>query len=321
MILATTSSLLRVTTSGSANINVHASWFDYKAGDPVGPGATNTAISSATTTTVTASPASSTYRNIKRVFVRNTHATDANTVTIIHTDGTTAVELYKATLSPGAQLEYTDGTGFQVTTSLSITAPSWATKVIGACTLDPGEQMLHMQRAGNIAATPTNISVSVARCCLFVPEFDITVNRIRWLGVGATTNVYRVALYRWSDLARLTSELAFTTVANTWGSVDAGGVALTANTAYFIACSVNATGTTPGVGCVGGTVAATTGQVATVPSSLPGNMAVGNNYLSTYKFQFTVSTGALPNPAASPAAQAAWTGGMPAFWLDNDTAA
>ena len=321
MILATTSSLLRVTTSSAATVDVNASWFDYKAGDPVSPGSLNTPISSATTTTVVASPASSTYRNVKELFIRNKHATDSNTVTVLLNDGTNTSELFKATLAPGAQLEYTSGTGFQVTTSLSITAPSWATKVIGACQLDPGGQMLHMQRAGNVAATPTNISVSVARCCLFVPEFDITVNRIRWLGVGATTNVYRVALYRWSDLARLTAELAFTTVANTWGSVDAGGVALTANTAYFLACSVNATGTTPGVGCVGGTVAATTGQVATVPSSLPGNMAVGNNYLNSYFFQFTVSTGALPNPAAAPAAQAAWTGGMPAFWLDNSSSA
>ncbi len=36
--------------------------------------------------------------------------------------------------------------------------------------------------------------------------------------------------------------------------------------------------------------------------------------------QFAVTSGALPDPAATLAVQGAWTGGMPAFFLDNSNA-
>ena len=197
-------------------------------------------------------------------------------------------------------------------------AAAWATVLLAArgdC--NPGMQMRHLQRAGNIAATPTGITASVARCSLFCPPANITINRIRAYGVGATTNIYRVALYRFSDRARLTAEHAFTTAAATWVNIDCGPIALVAGTCYFVACSVNTTGTTAGLGCLGGTVAATTGLVGTIPASLPGSLAAGSGYLQDYCFQFAVTAGALPNPAATLAAQAAWAGGMPAFWLDT----
>jgi hypothetical protein len=128
-----------------------------------------------------------------------------------------------------------------------------------------------------------------------------------------------VALYRLSDLARLTPELAFTTAANTWVSIGSAlNVSLTKDTPYFVACSVNTTGTTAGPGCIGGTVTATTGLISTAPSALPGNLAISSTTrIDEYFFQFAVSSGALPNPAATLVTQATWTGGCPAFWLDN----
>jgi hypothetical protein len=183
---------------------------------------------------------------------------------------------------------------------------------------NPWTLMQNVQRASNVAATPTNISTSVARCSSFVLPAAMTVNRLRAYGVGATTNVFRVALYRYSDLARLMAETAFTTAANTWVSIGSAlNISLAANTRYFVAVSVNATGTTAGPVCWGTTTAATTGQVNTAPGSLPGSMALTSNYLQGFHFQFAVTTGALPDPAAALAAPAAWTGGMPAIWLDN----
>jgi hypothetical protein len=183
---------------------------------------------------------------------------------------------------------------------------------------DPVHAMRHIQRASNIAPTPTNITASIARCSSFRPDADITVNTIRFYGVGATTNVYTCAIYRYSDLARLTASLTFSTVANTWGVAGSGlGLALSAGVLYFLACSVNTTGTTAGIGALGTTVAATTGQIATAPEALPGNMQMSLGYFYGYRFQFAVTAGAMPNPAAALAAQAAWTGGMPAFFLDN----
>lgn len=195
----------------------------------------------------------------------------------------------------------------------------WAGKIAGAYgNGDPGLLLALMQRDANIAPTPTNIGTSVARCCFFKLPFDLTVNTIRYYGVGATTNVYRVAIYRYSDLARLMSETAFTTSANAWGAIGGSlNVSLTKDTLYFIAVSVNATGTTAGIASIGDTLAATTGQIQTAPQSLPGNLDADAGYLNGYQFQFAVTSGALPDPAATLAAQAAWAGGMPAFFLDN----
>lgn len=221
----------------------------------------------------------------------------------------------------GKSIFWTPSLGWQVpSTATQVGAEAWETNIIaalGAVQCNPDLAMLQMQRAGNVACTPTNISTSVARCALFRPPQDITVDTIRFYGTGATTNVYRCAIYRYSDGARLMSETAFSTSAATWGTVISGlNLSLTAGELYVMACSVNATGTTAGIGCVGGTVAATTGQIATAPPSLPGKLEPSLGYVSNYFFQVAVTLGALPDPLPTKAAQAAWTGGMPLFFLE-----
>lgn len=214
------------------------------------------------------------------------------------------------------------GTGTQGATGAtgaSGGSPSWHGVVYGAwANCDPNVVFERATRGGSVAATPTNIGNTVARIAYFVPPANITVNRIRFFGVGATTNVYRVALYNGDTLARLTTELAFTTAANTWGSAGATlNLALTANQLYFIAVSVNATGTTAGLLCMSPTIAATTGQVAVLPKNFPGSLDIDSKHLRGAFAQFTVTGGALPATAATIATQAAWTGGFPAFFLDN----
>jgi hypothetical protein len=54
-----------------------------------------------------------------------------------------------------------------------------------------------------------------------------------------------------------------------------------------------------------------------LPSARPGNLDADLGYVSSALGQFAVTTGALPNPAATLAVAGAWTGGMPAFFLDN----
>src|SRR4051812_3687241 len=103
LLLTGTSDLIQVVTSGTAAIDVQASWIDNAAG-AITPGRTNTAIASATTTTVVGSPASSTQRALKSLSLRNKDASASNTITVKHTDGSTAVELIKLTLSAGEEL-------------------------------------------------------------------------------------------------------------------------------------------------------------------------------------------------------------------------
>lgn len=319
LLLTTTTQVLRLITDAAATVDVHASWVDRN-GSTDSPGSTNTAISTATTTTVVAAPAASTARNVRRLIVRNRSASVTVNVTTQIFDGSTAYQLDSRSLGPGASLIFDDTFGFIPTPSGGPLTRPWFGKMAGCLgDGDPGWLMNNVQSVGAVAATPTNITVSIARCCAFMLPFDLTFNRIRAYGVGATTSLYNVAIYRMSDLARLTAALSFSTAANTWVSIGSAlNVTLSKDTSYFVAVSVVSTGTTAGVACMGPTIAATTGEVITTPAGLPGSLSLGATaFLDTYNFQFAVSTGVLPNPAATLAAQAAWTGGMPAFWLDS----
>lgn len=163
--LASTSDLLRVVTSGTADIDVHVSWVDLN-GTTVTPGRTNTAITSATTTTIVASPASSTIRNCKSVFIRNDHASTANTVTVLHTDGTTSVNLISRTLAAGEALVYDeDGGGWTVraenglilTRSDGLTAAA----VQSFNTVVLGSDVTNNNASANTIADVTGLSFSV----------------------------------------------------------------------------------------------------------------------------------------------------------------
>ena len=103
IILASTADLVRVVTSHAALVEVHASYVDLN-GTTVTPGRLNTLISTATTTTVVASPGASTVRNIKHLNITNDHASQSCNVTVEHTDGTTAIELMAFTLLPGENM-------------------------------------------------------------------------------------------------------------------------------------------------------------------------------------------------------------------------
>ena len=186
----------------------------------------------------------------------------------------------------------------------------------------PVMDLMNAQGVAVVDATPTNISTSVARISYFRLAKDLIVNKVRFYGVGSTTNVYRIAIYRFSDLARLSAETAFSTSANTWGSVySALNLTLTAGVLYFIAVSVNATGVTAGVRCLSGTPGTAGPWRNVLPSAWPGNLAAGGSFFGYPALgQFAVTSGALPNPAATLAVQGAWTGGMPAFFLDNSNA-
>ena len=106
--LASTSDLIRVVSSHAAQLEVHASWVDLN-GTTVSPGRTNTPhITTATTTTIVASPAASTVRNVKHLNITNDHASQSCVVTVEHYDGTTAIELMAFTLLPGENMIFNE---------------------------------------------------------------------------------------------------------------------------------------------------------------------------------------------------------------------
>ena len=106
--LASTSDLIRVVSSHAAQLEVHASWVDLN-GTTVSPGRTNTPhITTATTTTIVASPAASTVRNVKHLNITNDHASQSCVVTVEHYDGTTTIELMAFTLLPGENMIFNE---------------------------------------------------------------------------------------------------------------------------------------------------------------------------------------------------------------------
>lgn len=111
LILASITDIIRIVTGSAADVDVHASWVDYdSSGGTITPSRTNTpAITTATTTTVVASPGNATTkRNVKRLNITNAHATTATQVTVQHFDGTTSEDLMGVTLLAGENLVLND---------------------------------------------------------------------------------------------------------------------------------------------------------------------------------------------------------------------
>jgi hypothetical protein len=118
MLLQGATDKLQVVTSAVCTVSVHASCFDLDPSQPVNDRVTthrdNTNIVSAATTDVVSPPGGALSRRVDELYVSNTHAANPVDVSILHTDGTTVVELEKATLLAGERISYVRGKGFRV---------------------------------------------------------------------------------------------------------------------------------------------------------------------------------------------------------------
>lgn len=95
-----------ITGTAGASVDVHASWVDNNAGT-ITPGRLNTVnIATATTTNVVPAPGAGVQRNVKGLYITNTHGTQPTQVTVVHTDGTNVADLMGVTLLPGENLGY-----------------------------------------------------------------------------------------------------------------------------------------------------------------------------------------------------------------------
>lgn len=125
MIILASTDALRITTSTTAAVVVHATWVDkVLATGVITEGRTNTNISSVVTdSTIVAAPASGSVRNIKTLTVFD--EAGANTVSVNHYDGSVASEMYEAALSAESGFQYNDCAGWSnlgaVTTNSSVT--------------------------------------------------------------------------------------------------------------------------------------------------------------------------------------------------------
>lgn len=127
--------------------------------------------------------------------------------------------------------------------------PTWYGKFYA--TSGDGNPILQAQHENMLAVagpTPTGIGITIGRCVMFTPPANITVTNIRLFGVGATTSLYKFAIYPvGTSTTKVWDSGTITTVANTWNNITAGlPVTLTAGTKYWWCVTVVATGTTAG---------------------------------------------------------------------------
>lgn len=115
LILADTDDTVRVVTaSGVSTIHMYAAWADITT-TALTPGASDAQVTTATTTVLVAAPAASTQRQLKGLYIRNSHASSSNLITVQFYDGATATELIAYTLLAGETLQWGEDIGFRVT--------------------------------------------------------------------------------------------------------------------------------------------------------------------------------------------------------------
>lgn len=105
-----TTDKLQLTTSTTADIHVVVSWVDdlnpgtnpsSTSTDLMTPGRTVTAITSAATTDIAATPASTTVRNLKTISIRNAHASTSNALILVYNNNGTSYKMGAFTLAAG----------------------------------------------------------------------------------------------------------------------------------------------------------------------------------------------------------------------------
>ena len=253
LLLASTSDKIRLKTGSATNIDVHASWVDGVSS--VTPGRTNTPITTATTTDIVGAPGSSTYRTVKTITIRNRDASTSNAVTVIHTDGTNAMELYKCTLFAGYTLHYHEGAGFWVTDNYGGNVFNEQTNGIPAATNSTnlvalGSDVTNNNGTANTIADVTGLSFSVTAAQTYYFRFQIdytaaaTTTGSRWSinGPGSPTRLSYGSVYSLTTTS-VTTNTGLTTY-DTPAASSASSAATAGNVAIiegFITPSANGT--------------------------------------------------------------------------------
>lgn len=170
--------------------------------------------------------------------------------------------------------------------------------------------------SGTLATvTPTVLTTSVARAWVYCCEFPIVVNRVRWWGIGAVT-AHRLAVYRFVDSAQVIAPLSLTSTANAWNSASVSSIKLEGGIPYVVAWSTTATGTT-----AGHRTCATPAVWPPLQSATTGNLRIASTANRSWFGQFAVTSGVLPDPMPTLVQGSGWTGGIPLFLFDSNSAA
>lgn len=285
MHLAATTDVLRVVTDAAATIDAVVHWVDITTTTTT-PGRTLTAISTATTTPVSGSPAASTSRKIKAATLENKSAATASTVTVQFYDGTTAYNITSVLLLAGETLTMDE-------------AGAWHHQdAQGAEYTYAGPPVANLGETGTIAETmpreicPEENSTIGASGTLFLQAIYLKAGQL----------VSNISIWSATTAAATTSNLFFALYDGNRNllaqSANQGAYSWAANSKKTLAMQTAYRVTVSGVYYVGVL------QVATTIATLKGGTAKTGGQLAaaTPVLHGTSSTGlttALPNPAAA----------------------
>jgi len=202
ILLTSTGDLIRVITSGTSAVDVQASCMDMNPSTADRPSGyrKNTAIATATTTTVVESPGAGVIRTLKALSVRNKGA-GTQVVTIVHTDGTTVVEILEASLAPDCSLQYHEAAGWWVTDSqgraVVVNSPNAGVPITDADSIVRlTADVTNNNGTANTIASVTGLSFPVLAAKLYWFEFHIvytaaaTSTGSRWSITGPASPTY-----------------------------------------------------------------------------------------------------------------------------------
>ena len=230
--LTTTSQILEITTTAATAVDVLVSYVDHTTSGGV-LGDQNTLITTATTTTILASPAASTQRQVKMINIINKGAS-ANTITVKKDISATDYEIVTVTLSKYERLQYLDGLGWTAFANTGAVknsinqGTSSITSGISSTVL--ASNVVNSNASANTIADVTGLNFPVTSGKTYWFEFHIqytaaaTTTGSRWSISGPTTTRLNYI-----------SEYSLTTTTSTRN---------TQNTAYDLPAASNATSAT-----------------------------------------------------------------------------
>lgn len=276
LLLTSTSDIVRVVTGAAVStITVHASYVDNASGT-ITPGRTNTNITTATTTTIVASPGASTQRNVKAIYITNNSTSASCNVTVQQFDGTTSTDLMGVTLKPGENLVLDEdgswhhhdaqGADYELNTYAPLYYNSSTSTVSAGYATDT-------YLAGSSIAFPAGITAAGIQ---YVCEFDMVKT-----AAGTATPIVNLRF----GTAGTTADTAICTMTFAAGTAvaDTGKFTLVANfrtagagTSAIVACSVMCNHALAATGLTT-TGASGTGQITTIATGF--NSTVANSII------------------------------------------
>jgi len=203
MLLSSTTDKIQVITSSTSALDCQVNGFDLDTSGTARPVGyrLNTAITTATTTDVAAVPGSATTeRTIQRASFRNKGGS-TNVVTVLHTDGTTTVEMIEAALQADCSLQYHISRGWWVTDTqgreATVTYGYAGTAISDSDTITrlTGD-VTNNNATANTIADVTGLSFPVTSGKLYMFEFNIvytaaaTTTGSRWSITGPAATTY-----------------------------------------------------------------------------------------------------------------------------------